>query len=69
MLNAGYNMCIPRYYINYKFMKKKVKQYSQQIQVGAQDRRNVLNEFSRVLDNQVCDMFISAAATHIGSKI
>lgn len=50
-------------------MKKKVKQYSQQIQVGAQDRRNVLKEFSRVLDNQVCDMFISAAATHIGSKI
>ncbi|XXG43204.1 hypothetical protein AAC387_Pa01g3295 [Persea americana] len=41
------------YYINYKFMKKKVKQYSQQIQVGAQDRRNVLKEFSRVLDNQI----------------
>lgn len=45
-------------------MKKKVKQYAQQIQVGELDRRNVLKEFSRVLDNQVCDMF-----THVGSKM
>ncbi|XP_043715165.1 SPX domain-containing membrane protein At4g22990-like [Telopea speciosissima] len=42
-----------RYYINYKLMKKKVKQYSQQIEVGAQDRRYVLKEFSRMLDNQI----------------
>ncbi|XP_058084981.1 SPX domain-containing membrane protein At4g22990-like [Magnolia sinica] len=41
------------YYINYKLMKKKVKQYAQQIQVGALDRRNVLKEFSRILDNQI----------------
>ncbi|XP_019055873.1 PREDICTED: SPX domain-containing membrane protein At4g22990-like, partial [Nelumbo nucifera] len=41
------------YYINYKLMKKKVKQYSQQIQVGAQDRRHVLKEFSRMLDIQI----------------
>ncbi|XP_043698292.1 SPX domain-containing membrane protein At4g22990-like isoform X1 [Telopea speciosissima] len=42
-----------RYYINYKLMKKKVKQYAQQIEVGAQDRRHVLMEFSRMLDNQI----------------
>ncbi|XP_010255559.1 PREDICTED: SPX domain-containing membrane protein At4g22990 [Nelumbo nucifera] len=41
------------YYINYKLMKKKVKQYSQQMQVGAQDRRHVLKEFSRMLDTQI----------------
>ncbi|KAJ0106126.1 hypothetical protein Patl1_18663 [Pistacia atlantica] len=43
-----------RYYINYKLMKKKVKQYGQQIEVGAQDRRHVLKDFSRMLDNQAC---------------
>ncbi|XP_031284158.1 SPX domain-containing membrane protein At4g22990-like isoform X2 [Pistacia vera] len=42
-----------RYYINYKLMKKKVKQYGQQIEVGAQDRRHVLKDFSRMLDNQI----------------
>lgn len=41
------------YYINYKLMKKKVRQYAQQIQVGSQDRRHVLKEFSRMLDNQI----------------
>ncbi|KAK2664680.1 hypothetical protein Ddye_003254 [Dipteronia dyeriana] len=42
-----------RYYINYKLMKKKVKQYAQQIEVGTQDRRHVLKDFSRMLDNQI----------------
>ncbi|KAF3448475.1 hypothetical protein FNV43_RR09188 [Rhamnella rubrinervis] len=42
-----------RYYINYKLMKKKVKQYAQQIEVGMQDRRHVLKDFSRMLDNQI----------------
>ncbi|KAF8379400.1 hypothetical protein HHK36_028835 [Tetracentron sinense] len=42
-----------RYYINYKSMKKKVKQYAQQIGIGAQDRRHVLKDFSRMLDNQI----------------
>lgn len=42
-----------RYYINYKLMKKKVKQYAQQINVGMQDRRHVLKDFSRMLDDQV----------------
>ncbi|KAI3869763.1 hypothetical protein MKW98_030944 [Papaver atlanticum] len=41
------------YYINYKLMKRKVKQYAQQIEVGAQDRRHVLKEFSRMLDKQI----------------
>ncbi|CAA7399833.1 unnamed protein product [Spirodela intermedia] len=41
------------YYINYKLMKKKVKQYSQQIKVGGQERRHVLKEFSRILDDQI----------------
>lgn len=46
-------MVMSRYYINYKLMKKKVKQYAQHIQIGTQDRRHVLKEFSRMLDNQV----------------
>ncbi|KAJ8767630.1 hypothetical protein K2173_018188 [Erythroxylum novogranatense] len=41
------------YYINYKLMKKKVRQYAQQIEVGIQDRRHVLKDFSRMLDNQI----------------
>ncbi|CAA2957317.1 SPX domain-containing membrane At4g22990-like isoform X1 [Olea europaea subsp. europaea] len=41
------------YYINYKLMKKKVKQYANQIEAGALDRRYVLKDFSRMLDNQV----------------
>ncbi|KAF8380340.1 hypothetical protein HHK36_027824 [Tetracentron sinense] len=41
------------YYINYKLMKKKVKQYVQQMEVGAQDRRHVLKDFSRMLDSQI----------------
>ena len=35
-------------------MKKKVKQFAEQIQEGGQDRRRVLKEFSRMLDDQVC---------------
>lgn len=42
-----------RYYINYKFMKKKVKRYTEQIEVGAQNRHNVLRDFSLLLDNQI----------------
>ncbi|XP_073131453.1 SPX domain-containing membrane protein At4g22990-like isoform X1 [Henckelia pumila] len=41
------------YYINYKLMKKKVKQYSNQIEAGALDRRHVLKDFSRMLDKQI----------------
>ncbi|KAI0489031.1 hypothetical protein KFK09_028872 [Dendrobium nobile] len=42
-----------RYYINYKLMKKRVKQYVQQSQQGGNDKRQVLKEFSRVLDDQI----------------
>nr|GMD79939.1 SPX domain-containing membrane protein At4g22990-like isoform X1 [Ipomoea batatas] len=41
------------YYINYKIMKKKVRQYANQIEAGALDRRHVLKDFSRMLDNQI----------------
>ncbi|KAI5400337.1 SPX domain-containing membrane protein At4g22990 isoform X1 [Lathyrus oleraceus] len=41
------------YYINYKLMKKRVKQYAQQIELGTQDRQHVLKDFSRMLDNQI----------------
>uniref|UniRef100_A0A5B6ZHC1 SPX domain-containing protein n=1 Tax=Davidia involucrata TaxID=16924 RepID=A0A5B6ZHC1_DAVIN len=41
------------YYINYKLMKKKVKQYAHQIEIGALERRHVLKDFSRMLDNQI----------------
>ncbi|KAG8659298.1 hypothetical protein MANES_02G031100v8 [Manihot esculenta] len=41
------------YYISYKLMKKKVRQYAQQIEVGILDRRHVLKDFSRMLDNQI----------------
>ncbi|GAA0159023.1 hypothetical protein LIER_15907 [Lithospermum erythrorhizon] len=41
------------YYINYKLMKKKVKQYANQIEVGALDRHHVLKDFSSILDKQI----------------
>ncbi|XP_039031999.1 SPX domain-containing membrane protein At4g22990-like [Hibiscus syriacus] len=41
------------FYINYKLMKKRVKQYANEIEVGTQDRRHVLKDFSRMLDNQI----------------
>jgi hypothetical protein len=42
-----------RYYINYKLMKKKVKQYVQQNRIDGKDRQQVLKEFSRMLDDEV----------------
>lgn len=41
------------YYINYKLMKKGVKQYANQIEIGGLDRRHVLKDFSRMLDIQI----------------
>ncbi|XP_072966884.1 SPX domain-containing membrane protein OsI_21475-like [Typha angustifolia] len=41
------------YYINYKLMKKRVRQYAQQIQQGVKDRRQVLKDFSKMLDDQI----------------
>ncbi|PSS11452.1 SPX domain-containing membrane protein [Actinidia chinensis var. chinensis] len=42
-----------QYYINYKLMKKKVKQYAHQIEIGALEHRHVLKDFSKMLDNQI----------------
>eukprot|EP01018_Ginkgo_biloba_P029221 Gb_35064 [translate_table: standard] len=42
-----------RYYINYKLMKKKVRHYAQQVQEQREDRRYVVREFSKMLDNQI----------------
>ncbi|KAK9274379.1 hypothetical protein L1049_019193 [Liquidambar formosana] len=41
------------YYINYKLMKKKVKRYAQQLEVGAQNHHHVLKDFSKMLDTQI----------------
>ncbi|XP_050249788.1 SPX domain-containing membrane protein At4g22990-like [Quercus robur] len=41
------------YYINYKLMKKKVKRYTEQIEVGTQNHHFVLKDFSRLLDYQI----------------
>ncbi|XVE73948.1 hypothetical protein DITRI_Ditri11bG0159300 [Diplodiscus trichospermus] len=41
------------YYINYKLLKKKVNRYAQQLEVGAEDHRYVLRDFSRMLDGQI----------------
>ena len=52
-LDCCLNVNVFRYYINYKLMKKKVKQYGQQLQQGEKDRRRVLKDFSKMLDDQV----------------
>ncbi|XP_059651490.1 SPX domain-containing membrane protein At4g22990-like isoform X2 [Cornus florida] len=41
------------YYINYKLMKKKVKQYARQIEIGDDNHHYVLKDFSRMLDKQI----------------
>ncbi|KAG8391739.1 hypothetical protein BUALT_Bualt01G0218400 [Buddleja alternifolia] len=41
------------YYINYKLMKKKVKQYVRQIEISEENREYVLKDFSRILDKQI----------------
>ncbi|XP_008812458.2 LOW QUALITY PROTEIN: SPX domain-containing membrane protein OsI_21475-like [Phoenix dactylifera] len=41
------------YYINYKLMKKRVRQYVQQTQQGEKKPRQILKEFSRMLDDQI----------------
>ncbi|XP_062074182.1 SPX domain-containing membrane protein At4g22990 [Humulus lupulus] len=59
------------YYINYKLMKKRVKQYAHQIEVGTQDRRHVLKDFSRMLDNQIekIVLFLLEEQGHLASRI
>ncbi|KAL1827231.1 hypothetical protein DCAR_0206382 [Daucus carota subsp. sativus] len=59
------------YYIDYKLMKKKVKQYGRQIEVGSIDRKNVLKDFSRMLDSQIekTVLFILEQQGHFASRI
>eukprot|EP00249_Psilotum_nudum_P019445 c27255_g2_i1 orf=653-2572(+) len=43
-----------RYYINYKMMKKKLKQYAQRVKGGKEeDRQIAFKEFSKMLDHQI----------------
>lgn len=39
-------------------MKKRVKQYTRQIEAGALDYRNALKDFSRMLDSQVIKLHL-----------
>ncbi|XP_061361336.1 SPX domain-containing membrane protein At4g22990-like isoform X3 [Gastrolobium bilobum] len=59
------------YYINYKLMKKRVRQYAQQIEHGTLDRRHVLKDFSRTLDNQIekIVLFLLEQQGHLASRI
>ncbi|XP_027189337.1 SPX domain-containing membrane protein At4g22990-like isoform X2 [Cicer arietinum] len=59
------------FYINYKLMKKRVKQYAQQIELGTQDRHYVLKDFSRMLDNQIekTVLFLLEQQGHLASRI
>lgn len=58
------------YYINYKMMKKKVKQYVQQTQNGG-NREQVLKEFSRMLDDQIekIVLFLLQQQGYLASRI
>lgn len=58
------------YYINYKMMKKKVKQYVQQTQNGG-NREQVLKEFSRMLDDEIekIVLFLLQQQGHLASRI
>uniref|UniRef100_A0A0D9VJH5 SPX domain-containing protein n=1 Tax=Leersia perrieri TaxID=77586 RepID=A0A0D9VJH5_9ORYZ len=59
------------YYINYKMMKKKVKQYVQQTQNDGKDREQVHKEFSRMLDDQIekIVLFLLQQQGHLASRI
>lgn len=59
------------YYINYKMMKKKVKQYVQQTQTGGKNRDQVLKEFSRMLDDQIekVVLFLLQQQGHLARRI
>ncbi|KAJ4811910.1 SPX domain protein 3 [Rhynchospora pubera] len=59
------------YYINYKLMKKKVKQYVQQNRTNGKDRQQVLKEFSRILDDEIekVVLFILEQQGHLASQI
>ncbi|KAL8495395.1 hypothetical protein ACS0TY_019514 [Phlomoides rotata] len=59
------------YYISYKLMKKKVKQYARQIEISELNREYVLKDFSRVLDKQIekTVLFLLEQEGHLGSRL
>ncbi|KAK2458021.1 SPX domain-containing membrane protein [Trifolium repens] len=59
------------YYINYKLMKKRVKQYAEHIEHGTHDRPYVLKDFSKVLDYQIekTVLFLLEQQGHLASRI
>ncbi|KAM3388709.1 hypothetical protein ACQJBY_011071 [Aegilops geniculata] len=59
------------YYINYKLMKKLLKQYVQQTQIGGKDCEQVLKEFSRILDDQIerIVLFLLQQQGHLSRRI
>jgi hypothetical protein len=42
-----------RYYFNYRLLKARVKVYTEQTKEGNRDRRHVLKDFSKLLDDEV----------------
>jgi len=51
-------------------MKKKVRQYAQQIESGTKNRRQIHKEFSRMLDDQVWScIYTFGIETHVTSCI
>ncbi|KAJ3680054.1 hypothetical protein LUZ60_016332 [Juncus effusus] len=77
MVNFGKKLTAERveewneYYINYKLMKKKVKQYAQQNPTNEKDRKQVLKEFSKLLDNEIekVVLFILEQQGRLASRI
>ncbi|XP_051124593.1 SPX domain-containing membrane protein At4g22990-like [Andrographis paniculata] len=59
------------YYINYKLMKKKVKQYVEQIDASEENRDSVLKDFSRVMDKQIekTVLFLLEQQGHLASRL
>ncbi|ONK73330.1 uncharacterized protein A4U43_C04F29820 [Asparagus officinalis] len=59
------------YYINYKLMKKKVKQYVQQNQVSGKEHCQIHKEFSRMLDDQIekVVLFLLEQEGYLASRI
>nr|GEU80732.1 SPX domain-containing membrane protein At4g22990-like [Tanacetum cinerariifolium] len=59
------------YYINYKLMKKKVKQYAHQIKTEGYEHRYVLKDFSRMLDSEIekIVLFLLEQQGILGSRI
>ncbi|GJN34397.1 hypothetical protein PR202_gb23053 [Eleusine coracana subsp. coracana] len=42
------------YYFNYNLLRRRVKEYTEQTKEGNHDRRRVLKDFSKLLDDEVC---------------